>query len=925
MRIAGSSPTCRRTRRLIVPRFVGPLEVIDEVDNQVRGPGLTRELKILARKHVTVQAETKLHATLLQIPRLTVASLVGMFYAAPRRFIDAMAGTLSHLIPGLLTSCSITPSRPYRPVAAQSRHFYSQKLNERRSSTSVILAIPPDSARLPPLHLGQCSSGDHLSMIDSNAVPYRNRNLTVCERVNDLLSRMSLEEKAAQMQCVWNLKKDTLLDENGRFDPNKAAQYYGHGHGLGQVGRPGDFGGGIGPREMAELTNAIQRFFVENSRLGIPVFFHDECLHGHVGVGGTSFPQPIGLGATFNPDLVRRLYAMTACEARVRGVHQTLTPVVDVAREPRWGRVEETFGEDPFLVARMGVAAVQGFQGDTTFVGKRNVVATLKHFAAHGQPESGTNCAPANVSERTLRETFLYSFQAAIREAGALSVMASYNEIDGVPSHASRWLLRKVLRDEWGFDGTVVSDYYAIRELHERPELYGHHLANDGKEAAALAVRAGVNVELPEPDCYRHLVELVRDGIIQESQLDELVVPLLAQKFQMGLFDDPYVDATDAERVVGCEEHRQLALAAARQTITLLKNDGGIAPLDLNNIKTLAVIGPNADRELLGGYSSRPKRVSTVLSGIRERVGKHIDVLYHEGCKITVGGSWWQDEVVPSDPVDDRKSIAEAVDVAKHADAVVLAIGGNEQTSREAWMGNHLGDRASLDLVGRQNELVDAIVATGKPVIALLFNGRPLAIRHLTEKVPVIFECWYLGQETGAAVADVLFGDINPGGKLPITIPRSVGHVPAYYNYKPSARRGYLFDDVSPLYPFGYGLSYTTFEFGKPRLDNQAIAPDESTTVHVEITNRGHRAGDETVQLYIRDLVSSVTRPVKELKGFHRLILQPGEMKTVSMEITPESLSVWNIDMKFVVEPGDFLIMVGPNVQQVQTITLSVR
>jgi beta-glucosidase len=761
-------------------------------------------------------------------------------------------------------------------------------------------------------------------MTDLSRAAYRDKSLPVAQRVNDLLTRMNLEEKAAQMVCVWNLKRDTLLDENGRFDAKKAAEHYGHGYGLGQVGRPADSAGGIGPRESAELTNAIQRFFIENSRLGIPVFFHDECLHGHVGVGSTSFSQPIGLGATFNPELSRKLFAMTAHEARVRGVHQALTPVVDVARDPRWGRVEETYGEDPYLVSRMGIASVQGFQGDATFAEKRHVVATLKHFAAHGQPESGTNCAPVNVSERVLREVFLFPFQAAIREGGAMSVMASYNEIDGVPSHANRWLLRDVLRGEWKFTGTVVSDYYAIRELHVRPELYGHHLANDGKDAAALAVRAGVNIELPEPDCYKHLTELVHSGDLSESQLDELVRPLLAQKFQMGLFDDPYVDPAEAERVVGCKEHQELALAAARQTITLLKNEGGVAPLDINRFKTLAVIGPNADRELLGGYSGQPKHTSTVLAGIRERARGQFEVLYHEGCKITRGGSWTQDEVLASDPVEDRKSIAEAIEVAKRAEVIVLAVGGNEQTSREAWMLNHLGDRANLELVGQQNELIDALAALSKPIIAVVFNGRPLAFRNLVEKVPIIFECWYLGQESGTAVAEAIFGDINPGGKLPITIPRSVGHLPAYYNYKPSARRGYLFDDVSPLFPFGYGLSYTQFEFGKPQLEESAISKGESTAVRVEVTNRGDRAGDETVQLYIRDVVSSVTRPVKELKGFQRITLQPGETTTVWLPITPDRLAFWNIDMEFVVEPGEFLVMVGPNSHDLQTIPLSV-
>jgi beta-glucosidase len=332
--------------------------------------------------------------------------------------------------------------------------------------------------------------------------------------------------------------------------------------------------------------------------------------------------------------------------------------------------------------------------------------------------------------------------------------------------------------------------------------------------------------------------------------------------------------------------------------------------LNSNTIKTLAVIGPNADRELLGGYSGKPRHYSTLLQGIRSRAGS-INVLYHEGCKITIGGSWNQDEVVPSDPEEDRKSIAEAVVVAKQADAVILAIGGNEQTSREAWMLNHLGDRASLDMVGRQDELVDAIAATGKPVIAFLFNGRPLSIRNLSEKASAIFECWYLGQETGNAVAEVLFGDVNPGGKLPITIPRSAGHLPAYYNYKPAARRGYLFDDVSPLYPFGFGLSYTTFKFGEPRLTKASIKRNESTTVRVEVTNTGPIVGDEVVQMYIRDKVSSVTRPVKELKGFKRITLEPDQTETVTLEITPEHLSLYDIDMRYVVEPGEFDIMVG--------------
>lgn len=774
--------------------------------------------------------------------------------------------------------------------------------------------------------------------------PYRDAARSHAERAADLLARMTLEEKAAQMVGVWQLKATTLVADDGTFDVAKARAAFGHGHGLGQVGRPSDAGGsgsggggheptkGRNARQQAELTNAIQRFFLEESRLGVPVIFHEECLHGQAAIDGTSFPQPIGLAATFDPALVESLYAMTAEEARVRGTHQALTPVVDVARDARWGRVEETFGEDPYLVSRMGVAAVRGFQGDPSLVraGRafrdgKHVLATLKHFVAHGQPEAGQNCGPVNVSQRELREVFLPPFRAAVREAAVASVMPSYNEVDGVPSHANRWLLRDVLRDEWGFRGFTVSDYYAIWELHDRPDTHGHHVAADKKEACALAVRAGVNIELPEPDCYTHVVELVRDGTLQEAELDALVAPMLEAKFHLGLFDDPYVDPDVAERIVGSDANRALALQAARDAITLLKNAGGVLPLDLSRLGTIAVVGPNAHRSLLGGYSGIPKHEVTVLDGIRAHVGDRARVVHAEGCRITQGGSWVEDEVVPSDPDEDRRLIAEAVEAARDADVVVLAIGGNEQTSREAWSRRHMGDRTSLDLVGRQNALVSAMLALGKPVVAFLFNGRPLAFNHVAEHVPAICECWYLGQETGRAVAEVLFGDHNPGGKLPVTFPRSVGHLPVFYNHKPSARRGYLWDDASPLFPFGFGLSYTTFALANARLEHDTIRRDGTTRVLVELTNTGARAGTEVVQLYVRDRVSSVTRPVKELKGFRKVRLAPGATTTVELAITPESLAFHDIHMRYVVEPGEFSIMVGTSSRDDDLTTLTLR
>lgn len=738
------------------------------------------------------------------------------------------------------------------------------------------------------------------------ALDYKNASQPIDERVADLLGRMTLEEKVAQMICIWGQKKTMLFDEEGNLSNLEALK-----DGIGHIGRLSDTGNGQGAVAMAELANTLQRFFVENTRLGIPVIFHEECLHGLAGPDATSYPQPIGLASTFNPDLVEEMYSAVAEETRSRGAHQALTPVVDVARDPRWGRVEETFGEDPYLVSRMGIAAVKGLQGDGTFRDKKHVIATLKHFAAHGQPESGINCGPVNVSERLLRDTFLFPFREVIRKGNALSVMASYNEIDGVPSHANAWLLRDVLRGEWGFEGTVVSDYYAITELNLREEAISHSVAADKSEAALLAVLAGVNIELPDPDCYPLLVQLVREGRIEESALDELVTTLLKHKFLLGLFDDPYVhlDAHQHERRL--EHGRDIAMRVASETMVLLKNEGNLLPLDPTRFGTIAVIGPNADRQLLGGYSGTPRYYTSVLKGIRDKVGSKTNVVYSEGCKITVGGSWNQDVVTLSNPQEDRLLLARALETARQSDVVILALGGNEQTSREAWSKTHMGDRANLELLGLQNELAKEIVATGKPVVVLLFNGRPNSTVYLEENVPAILECWYLGQETGRAVASVLFGDRSPCGKLPISVPRSAGHIPSFYNYKPSARRGYLFDESTPLYPFGYGLSYSTFSFTNLRLDHPSIRRGESTLALIDVTNTGAQTGDEVVQLYIRDVVSTVTRPVKELKGFKKISLRPGEMRTVTLPIGPEHLAFTNIRKEYGIEPGDFEIMVG--------------
>jgi beta-glucosidase len=738
---------------------------------------------------------------------------------------------------------------------------------------------------------------------------YKNPDLPIDLRVADLLGRMTLQEKVAQMLCVWGQKRTQLSDETGHLDLGRVRTQWKDG--LGQIGRLSDTGGGKNAQEMATLANQLQEFFVEETRLGIPVIFHEECLHGLAAPDATSYPQPIGLASTFNPELIEQIYTAIAEETRSRGAHLALTPVVDVARDPRWGRVEETFGEDPYLVSRLGIAAVRGFQGDGTFGDKKRVIATLKHFAAHGQPESGTNCGPGNFSERVLRDIFLFPFREVLEKAHPGSVMASYNEIDGLPSHANAWLLRDVLRKEWGFKGFVVSDYYAITELKGNDETVSHAVAKDKAEAAMRAIDAGVNIELPDPDCYPLLPSLVERGLIAESQIDELVAPLLEYKFRLGLFEDPYVSTDGTSHELRVQEERALALRAAQETIVLLKNRGGVLPLRSDKTGTIAVIGPNADRRLLGGYSGTPRYYTTVLQGIQARAGDDATILYSEGCKITVGGAWSEDIVTLPDPEDDRQSIARAVSTASKSDIVVLVLGDNEQTSREAWSYRHLGDRTNLDLFGMQNALVEAIASTGKPIVLVLFNGRPNSLNFVNDKVDAILECWYLGQETGRAVAEVLFGDCNPSGKLPISIPRSAGHLPCFYNHKPSARRGYLFDDITPLYPFGFGLSYTTFELSNLRLEASSIRVVESTRVLVDIRNTGSRVGQEVVQMYIRDVVSSVTRPVKELKGFAKTSLKPGEVKTVALSLHPEHLSFTNVDKVYGVEPGDFEIMVG--------------
>lgn len=751
-------------------------------------------------------------------------------------------------------------------------------------------------------------------------LPYRDARLPIDERVADLLARMTLEEKVAQLVCLWGAKPQAkpqtdFSTDRGDFSIEKAKDVLKNG--IGQISRQRER---KDPRESALFANALQKFLVENTRLGIPAIFHDEALHGHMAQKGTHFPQPIALASSWDLDLISKVFTVAALEARARGGHQVLGPNLDLAREPRWGRTEETYGEDPYLVSRMGVACVKALQGKGPGVDGEHVIATAKHYAAHGQPEGGTNIAPANYSERVLREYFLPSFQAAVTEAGILSVMPSYNEIDGVPSHVSRFLLDKVLRQEWGFTGTVVSDYYAIPQLQSL-----HQVAGDKTEAARLALESGVDIELPDPDCYPKIPQLIKEGKLSESAVNRAVARNLKAKFLLGLFENPYVDPDRAARIANSQAHRDLAAEAARRSIILLKNEKNLLPLDRSKLKSIAVIGPNANRAHLGGYSDNPGRGISILEGVTNKVEGRVKVTYAEGCKITKeGGNWWADASHLSDPAEDAKLIAEAVETAKAADAAILVLGGNEDTNKEAWADNHLGDRDNLDLIGRQNDLVKAVLETGKPTIVFLINSGPLSINYVAEKVPAILEGFYLGQETGVAAADVLFGDYNPAGKLPISFPRSVGQLPIYYNHKPTARRGYLFANKEPLFPFGYGLSYTTFAYSNLKVSPAQIGPSGQAQASVTVTNTGKLAGDEIVQLYIRDLVSSVTRPVMELKDFKRISLAAGESKTVTFTITPDKLSFLDLNMNRTVEPGGFDILVGTSSIKYQTAKLEV-
>jgi beta-glucosidase len=744
---------------------------------------------------------------------------------------------------------------------------------------------------------------------------YADPALPVGERVADLVARMTREEKLAQLGSAWAFS----LIEGGRYSAERARTVLRHG--LGHVTRVAG-ATSLKAAQVARATNEIQRFLVTETRLGIPAIVHEEVCSGLMAREATIFPQAIGVASTWEPELNRRLADAVREQMRAMGSHQGLSPVLDVVRDPRWGRTEETYGEDPYLVARMGAAFIRGLQGASPAEG---VIATAKHFVGYGASEGGLNWAPAHLPPRLLREVYLYPFEVAVREAGLQSLMAGYHELDGIPCHANRELLNDVLRVEWGFEGTVVSDYFAVDQLHSY-----HRFAADKGQAAALALDAGVDVELPATDGYAGALAGALDtGEVDERDLDEAVSRVLRHKFELGLFENPYVDEAAVMVAVNAERHQEVALEIARRSLVLLKNDG-ILPLR-PGAGTVALIGPNADtaRHLLGDYSF-PAHIES-LAEARERQGllgqmmTIPDDLEIEGSTDHL--STVRDELAARlgnalrhargcDVIDTSKAgFDEAVAAATAADVAVLVLGDRSGLTLRATTGESR-DRSSLELPGVQEDLVRAVVATGTPVVAVLVAGRPVGGDFLHERCAAVLQAWLPGQTGAQAIAEILVGEVNPSGKLPISYPRTVGQIPVFYGHKVSGGRSHWHGDyvdspVSPRYCFGHGLGYAPFVIEQATLDRTEVTSGGSVAVEVTVANTGDRAGEEVVQLYIRDPQAAVTRPVLELKAFARVSAGPGQRTAVRFHVPTGQLGFYDRDMNYTVETGHIEVYVG--------------
>jgi beta-glucosidase len=740
----------------------------------------------------------------------------------------------------------------------------------------------------------------------SQSLPvYLDRTQPIERRVDDLVSRMSLKEKVGQLNlpCVY-------VDQLGKTIPEKmqACKRFAAGTYTGEIG-PGcgfftlaDTILHQGPRQQAEFFNELQRIALTQTRLKIPLLEDEEGTHGAMFPGATVFPEGLAMGSTFDMDLVKEIYAAAAREARAVGIHVLSTLVLELDRDPRMGRNEEAYTEDPYLGSRIAQSIVEGAQ-DSNINAPDKVIALMTDFPTQSEPVSGLERGAIELSERYIRENVLPPWMAAFR-AGALGVMAGYPEVEDVPAHGSEKWLNKVLREELGFKGIVMSEGEGFATL-----IY-EDIVPTQKEAGAHALRAGVDLNITyEPAYMRPLIENVEEGRVPISLVDRALRRILEQKFRLGLFERPYVDPEQAVRIVHSKQHQDLALQAAREGIVLLKNDHDLLPLR-KTLKSIAVIGPNADNSdnQLGDYSPKKvlQHVVTVLEGIKGKVSPATRIAYLKGCNVFGA---------------DKSTFQKAIEAAKHADVAVVVAGENTRYSDNGGSNGEGRDIASLDLTGLQEDLVKAVVATGTPTVLVLINGRPLSIRWEAEHVPAVLEAWNPGERGGEAVADVLFGDYNPSGRLAITIPRSVGQLPAYYNYKPSKAywvahgwthdRGYVDMPGTPLYPFGYGLSYTQFRYRNLRVDPAEIDTGSNVHVSVEVQNIGKRAGTESVQLYLHQRFAPVSTPVKQLRGFERVTLEPGERKRVTFALTPEDLMLLDGDMHWVVVPGTFDVMIG--------------
>ena len=751
---------------------------------------------------------------------------------------------------------------------------------------------------------------------------YKDASRPVSARVDDLLSRMSLVEKVAQLTSVWVY--EVLRDF--RFNPEKAGAKMAEG--MGQITRLGG-ASNLLPADAARTANDIQRFLVEKTRLGIPAIIHEEACSGCLTRAANVFPQAIGVGSSFEPDLAEEMGTIIRSQMMALGARQALAPLLDITRDPRWGRTEETYGEDRYLTARMGTAYIRGLQSDRLEDG---ILATGKHFAGYGMSEGGMNWAPAHIPRRELLETYLYPFEAAVREAGLRSIMPGYHEIDGIPCHTNTWLLGDVLRKQWGFDGLVVSDYFGINMIHDY-----HGAALDKDNAARMALEAGVDVELPSADCYAApLVEAVEKGLVDAALVDKTVRRVLEMKFRLGLFEKPYVDVDSVDARFNTAVNRLYSRRMAEKSIVLLKNNG-ILPLARTK-KRIAVIGPNADsvRNMLGDYTypshiesqldmlednfagtampedrvsvadAMPK-MDTVLTGLKKAVASaDIEIVYAKGCDVL--------PLANQTPGQARAGFDAAISAARSADVVILVLGDKAGLITDCTSGE-ARDRAGLDIPGEQKALLQAVHAVGKPTVLVLVNGRPYTLTWEDAHVDAIVEVWFPGEEGAAAIASVLFGDVNPGGRLPITFPRSVGQIPVYYSHRPSGGRShwkgdYVDESAKPLYPFGHGLSYTSFAYGN--LEIPASVPvDGQIVICMTVANTGAAAGEEVVQLYLHDILSDVTRPVKELSGFKRIALHPGETRRLTFSVSTDQLGFYDREMRFVIEPGDLEVMLG--------------